>query len=194
MNDVISISAARKQEIESILAVLSCTITSREALYVSAPITSGKRLYNSLSKGSETKEVNSINTEFIKQHNRADVTNYIKSLRSKFPILIDPTIFDIPGWTQNDYRTLWCLVIKKFVIKAVFVDDWQYSNGCCFEYLCAVRSGVETLDQKFGPLSLSYGINLIEAVIREEALRGHIDFITGVLASLKELDQQSGAI
>ena len=47
--------------------------------------------------------------------------------------LIDPTALDVPGWRQNDYYEFWSKVIERHVRRAIFLDGWEHSTGCCLE-------------------------------------------------------------
>ena len=97
----------------------------------------------------------------------------IGNLRRRFPnVVIDPTALkDIDGWTQDDYRYLWARAIEQYATTVVFIDGWQYSNGCCYEFLIAYQASNDSrplvLDEHLKPLSLEQGLSLITAAIDE---------------------------
>ncbi|HKB67181.1 MAG TPA: hypothetical protein VKC61_15105 [Pyrinomonadaceae bacterium] len=158
--------------------ILASVVVGRSAVYVSAPITSGKRL---------ARWVGSRNVEFDPSHpdNYADfqrevlepncehAQNIIGDLRKRFPnVLIDPTALkDIDGWTQDDYRYLWAKVIEQYATTVVFIDGWQYSNGCSYEFLVSYQSASDhcplVLDENLTPLTLEKGLILIRVASNE---------------------------
>lgn len=167
-----------EREVEALLNILASVVVGRSAVYVSAPITSGKRL---------ARWVGSRNVEFDPSHpdNYADfqrevlepncehAQNAIINLRKKFPnVLVDPTALkDVDGWTQDDYRYLWAKVIEQYATTAVFLDGWQYSNGCSYEFLVSYQSASDhcplVLDENLKPLTLDQGLTLIGAATHE---------------------------
>ena len=169
---------AHEREVAALLNVLGSVIIGRSAVYVSAPITSGKRL---------ARWVGSRNVEFDPSHpdNYADfqrevlepncehAQDVISNLRKKFPdVVIDPTALkDIEGWTQNDYRDLWSKVIGEYAKTVVFIDGWQYSNGCSYEFLVSYQSPRDhcplVLNEDLKPLTLDQGLTLIRAASTE---------------------------
>ena len=158
--------------------ILASVIVGRSAVYVSAPITSGKRL---------ARWVGSRNVEYDPSHpdNYADFQRevlepncehaqvIISNLRTKFPnVVIDPTALkDIDGWIQDDYRYLWAKVIEQYATTVVFIDGWQYSNGCSYEFLISYQSASDhcplVLDENLKPLTLEQGLRLIRAASNE---------------------------
>jgi hypothetical protein len=104
---------------------------------------------------------------------------------SKDPI-IDPTsVGDITGWTQNDYRSAWAQIIRAFAQRVLFVDGWQFSNGCAYEYLVAVQAGIPTLDEERAPIDIVKAANLLRAAISElSSLDVDAEFLRATLAQL----------
>ncbi len=117
----------------------------------------------------------------------------IGNLRTKFPnVVIDSTALkDIDGWTQDDYRYLWGKVIEQYATTVVFIDGWQYSNGCSYEFLISYQSASDhcpsVLDENLKPLTLEQGLTLIKAAINELNQAGlsteFLQQIAGQLAS-----------
>lgn len=182
----------REGEIEAMLNVLSTAVEGRAAVYLSAPITSGRR-YTAwrVSRGGSAPEPSQeeVRREVI-EHNRAHAARVAQWLRSSCgATLVDPTrLEDLPGWTQDDYRTFWALVVERFACRVFFLDDWQYSNGCSYEFLTALRCGVPTFDERERPLSLAEGMRLVGAAVAE--MRGQslpTSFLERVLEELARL-------
>jgi len=167
-----------EREVAALLSVLGSVIVGRSGVYVSAPITSGMRLARWLkSRNVEYDPSHPENyAEFqreVLEPNCEHAQEIISNLRTKFPnVVIDPTALkDIDGWTQNDYRYLWGKVIEQYATTVVFIDGWQYSNGCSYEFLVSYQSATDhcplVLNEKLEPLTLEAGLLLIKAAINE---------------------------
>jgi len=187
-----------EREVFALLNILGSVVVGRSAVYVSAPITSGMRL---------ARWLRSRNVEFDPSHpesyaefqrevlepNCEHAQEIIGNLRTKFPnVVIDSTALkDIDGWTQDDYRYLWGKVIEQYATTVVFIDGWQYSNGCSYEFLISYQSASDhcpsVLDENLKPLTLEQGLTLIKAAINELNQAGlsteFLQQIAGQLAS-----------
>lgn len=183
--------------IEALLNGLGCVIGDRSAVYVSTPITSGRRFAH----WSSTRDI-----EFDLSHpetylefkrevldpNSEHARVIIKDLRIRFnEALIDPTALrDIEGWVQDDYRVLWGKVIEQYADTAVFLDGWQYSNGCTYEFLVANRMTPRPsiLNEDLQPLTLEEGIGLVkQAILELQNSKLPTDFLQQVLHALTKL-------
>ena len=167
-----------EREVEALLNILASVIVGRSAVYVSAPITSGRRLAQWL--GSRNVEFDPSHPESYAEFQREvlepnceHAQDIISDLRKRFPnVVIDPTALkDIDGWTQDDYRYLWAKVIEQYATTVVFIDGWQYSNGCSYEFLVSYQSASDqcplVLNENLKPLTLEQGLILIKAAINE---------------------------
>jgi hypothetical protein len=187
----------RGREIESLLNLLRSVVVDRAAVYVSTPITSGRRFVDwSRRRNLETDLSHpATHQEFVREvlgPNNEHARTIIKKLRSMFPqALIDPTALkDIEGWTQNDYRVLWAKVIEQCAGTVVFLDEWQYSNGCAFEFLIANRLGPQPsiLNEALSPLTLEQGTHLVRSAILElQTAKFPTEFLQQVLNQLTKL-------
>ncbi len=183
----------RAGEIEVMLNVLSTAVEGRAAVYMSAPITSGRR-YSAWrmrlgGRAPQPGHEEELKREVV-EHNRAHAERVAQWLRASCgATLVDPTrLEDLPGWTQDDYRTFWALVVERFACRAFFLDDWQYSNGCSYEFLTAWRCGAPTFDERGASLPLTEGMRLIRSAIgemREQSLP--TSFLECVLEELAKL-------
>jgi hypothetical protein len=178
--------------------VLTSIIEGRGAVYVSAPITSGRRLVEWGKEYHFDKADPEHQDEFQREvvgPNREHARQIVRQLRREFPgVLIDPTAMeDIEGWTQDDYRYLWGRIIAHSVKTVVYIDGWQYSNGCAYEFLVAWRCPVETLNEELQPLSLEEGLQLIRAAIAELQEAGQktafLERVAEELESLKAAEE-----
>jgi hypothetical protein len=176
--DMFPPATTHEREVEALLNILNSVIVGRSAVYVSAPITSGRRL---------AQWIGSRNIEFDPSHpenyaefqrevlepNCAHAQDIISKLRKEFStVVIDPTALkDIDGWTQDDYRYLWARVIKRYATTVVFIDGWQYSNGCSYEFLVSYQSAEDhcplVLNENLKPLTIDQGLTLIRTAITE---------------------------
>lgn len=187
------------REVKAILEFLNCTIRTEKVAYMSAPITSGKRIIEVHSNGSKQNSVKSqsYNIEQVKEANIKHAKEISKKLRDRIGgILIDPTLVgDIEDWKQNDYHFAWAEIIKKYVKTAFFVDDWNYSKGCSYEFLVSKQIEIETFDENLQPLSVSEGIELIQNAIKDHNLHNlPTDFQQSVLDELCKLEVKQSKI
>jgi hypothetical protein len=189
-------SPVQRDAIQILLELFTSVIDGRNAVYLSAPITSGKRFSNWYNQNGKTLDYK--NPDYHRNHlreviepNRAHAKDIVRKLRNDLKgILIDPTaVPDFPRWTQDDYRTFWALVIERYVHTVVFMDGWQYSLGCSYEFLIACRIGALTFDEYQRPLSIDEGMALIQTAISDMAhLHESIAFLECVVKGLKEVN------
>jgi hypothetical protein len=188
---------AKCDDIKKILEVLRGVVPRRSAIYVSAPITSGRRLaeWYVRSNGSLPRRSHPLYDEqHVKQviePNREHAAAIVNRVREKFPnrIIIDPTaVADLDGWTQDDYRYFWGEVINQSTATVVFVDGWQFSSGCAYEFVVATRAGTEILDEQGEPLSLQTGKGLLREAITE--ISPAADAATFLHALLEDLEPE----
>jgi hypothetical protein len=156
------------------LCVLGCAVGGGGATYLSAPITSGKRFsdWHARSNGDVSLSRPGRREEFEREvvaPNRERVRELVAELRRTCAgALIDPTaLADLPNWTQDDYRVFWSRVIETFAGRVVLVDGWQYSNGCSYEFLTALRKRIPAFDERQRPLPPAEGLRLLRAAIAE---------------------------
>ncbi|MDX6444655.1 MAG: hypothetical protein QOH71_1729 [Blastocatellia bacterium] len=167
---------AKTDDIEKILEVMRGIVPEHGAIYVSAPITSGRRLTDWYVRSNGSLP-NRSHPDYATQHvreviepNRAHAAAIVHDVRARFPdrIIIDPTaVADLDGWTQDDYRFFWGEVIRRFATSVVFVDGWQFSSGCAYEFVIATEAGVGTLDERLEPLSFQSGKALLREATRD---------------------------
>ena len=151
-------------------------VVNHSAVYVSTPITSGRR-FADWSSGRDWKvDLSHPQTyqEFLREvlePNNKHARKIIRQLRSLFPkTLIDPTsLNDIEGWTQDDYRVLWGRVIEQYSGSVVFLDGWEYSNGCAYEFLVAnqMTPRPSIVKESLEPLTFEEGTQLLKEALNE---------------------------
>jgi hypothetical protein len=186
-----------EREINSMLNGLGCVTIDHSAVYVSTPITSGRRFAHWSRNRDIELDLSHPETylEFkreVLEPNSEHAREIIKNLRTVFTkALIDPTALrDIEGWVQDDYRVLWAKVIEQYANTVVFLDGWHYSSGCTYEFLVAYRMTPRPsiLQEGLQPLTLEEGIRLMrQAIVELQNSRLPTDFLHRVLSELTKL-------
>jgi hypothetical protein len=184
-----------KDKIDTVVKVLASVVDGRTAVYLSAPITSGKRFLEWCTH--LNKDLSPFSSQYRDAHireviepNRRHTRALVQKLRCTLPdVLFDPTaVMDLPDWTQGDYRHLWARIIEQYVKTAVFADEWHYSNGCAYEFLIAQQSGAMTLNQRQQPISIEEGLHLIHSAIIELQVNAQPTiFLEAVLRELSKI-------
>jgi hypothetical protein len=176
----------REHEVEAFVAGLASVVERAAAIYVSSPLTSGRRAAEWHSQNGQGE-----NPEGFKRHvftpNRADAAEYVRELRERTGReVIDPgAVDDISGWAQDDYRVCWGRVIQEYAKAVVFREGWQYSSGCAYEFVVAQEAGLEVVDESWSPLSVADGRTLLSSAREDLRSQGSsVDFLDGVLSSL----------
>jgi hypothetical protein len=183
---------------EHMLRAMSSIIATKGAIYCSAPITSGRRHLQWLSKnGLSYDNVDDLPSEHALSHrdavvrkNREHARAVVADLRERSTVpVIDPTAMGhIPGWSQANWLDFWQSVIAKFAIRVVFLDDWQFSAGCSAEFLFAHTRSIPAFDERGNALSLIDGARLIERAIAVNTSQRHsVSRIENVLERIRLL-------
>jgi hypothetical protein len=159
-----------------LLELLDGVVEDRQAIYISVPITTGKRFLE-WRRGLGAQLAPS-DEHYSKEHethviepNQANVKPILQSVRNHLRrearegVVIDPTTLQVSSWTQADYYTFWTTVIARYVSTAVFMNGWEFSSGCTKEFLAAVRAGAELLQEDLRPLNLIEGERLVRNAI-----------------------------
>jgi hypothetical protein len=164
-------SAKVQADFEKLLSVYRTTVAGRSATYVSTPLTTGERLsdwlHQSTPKPEKGVEYDEQLRKLVIEPNRQAAAQFVARLRRGVNVVvIDPTALpDMPGWSQEDYHSFWGQVIERYASKVVFMDGWNYSSGCTYEFLVAHASHARVLDQAMRPLSRSKGREMIRTAI-----------------------------
>jgi hypothetical protein len=164
----------KTKDIELILTGMKIAVNGRKVVYISLPITTGKRFLDWHANFESNLGIS--DCAYLREHkrhvvspNRENVQKIMKGLEKKVGRdIISPTLLrDLPGWTQDDYRTLWARVLKEYVNMVVFAEGWEYSNGCAYEFLVATQMGIRRVNEHLRPLSLDQGIRKISKAIQD---------------------------
>lgn len=197
-NSDITIESPNKAAIDLMLEVYESVVDGTDVFYCSAPVTSGKRYINWLERiGKCFVDIDSADKDYQESHfreviepNRLHAQQIIKSLREQTGcIVVNPTALPpLPDWTQRDWHSFWEKVIERYVTTAFFINDWQYSKGCVYEFWVAQRQRIPTFDEGKCSLSLEAGINMVaEAIVVMQEQGQSTTFNEMILDRLKEL-------
>jgi hypothetical protein len=105
--------------------------------------------------------------------------------------VIDPGPLKVPDWkAQDPYYAFWETLIRSHVREVRFNEDWQYSNGCTYEFAVAFDERIPTLDSEGTELNHYEAVGLVrKAVIdlKEDGfdvtkLREHLQRIESLLS------------
>ncbi len=199
----ISPGKSKKTSIDMMLMVYASVINGNYAVYCSAPITTGRRYFDWLKKIEQSfLDIDNTDIRYRESHfqeviepNRAHAQNIINEIRKKSLIVIDPTALDnIDGWTQEDWYYFWGKVIERYADNVLFIDGWQYSNGCVTEFWVACTKQIPVLDENQCFLSLEKGIEMIKEAI--SILRPHfsVDKLENTLYKLIQLSNELSTV
>jgi hypothetical protein len=144
-----------------------------QAIYVSTPITTGQLFVEWYRQ--EGYQLPRESDMYVTAH-RANVVlpnvqraaRFIELLRwREVGLIVDPTTLDVPGWDQELYHSFWAQVLERHVRRVIFLDGWEFSRGCTFEFTTAQRLGLDCVDESLNELTLDAGRARIEAAIAE---------------------------
>lgn len=146
--------------------------------YVSTPINTGEKFISWYKEQGKLLDKNS--EEYIKakqknviEANALITKKYIEQLRRNTnKIVIDPTMFEgkTLNWGQDEFYNFWSNVIDKLIDEVIFIDGWEYSIGCCYELLAAVKKGINIYSQDMVILTMSECIEKLKNSINEYTL------------------------
>jgi hypothetical protein len=122
------------------------------------------------------------------QYNSTRVRGLVAELRRSLasPVINPTAIADLPGWTQSDYRVLSGRVIERYVHTVIFVDGWEYSLGCSYEFLVARQTEAKTVAQNLEEISIAEGVRLIREAANElQQMGGNTSFLQAVAQELE---------
>jgi hypothetical protein len=156
------------------LSLLDCVIFDREAVYASSEFTTGKRFYelcrqNKVHSGEELKR--RLGDQYAAQllePNREAGIAFSRHIRSfGHNLVVTPNPFLAPQWSQAEYLGLWEQVIQRKCHQVFFNKDWQFSNGCTFEYLVGLKAGILLFSHNNKPLPVSLAKEMVGDAIVE---------------------------
>ncbi|HEV3219545.1 MAG TPA: hypothetical protein VGZ48_07220 [Candidatus Acidoferrales bacterium] len=182
-----------REEVEMVFSGIDCVLNGERAIYCSSELTTGLRLYSAL-RENKVKSAGELKEKMGGPWYTANIWNanvkssneFARSVRRASKdkeIVITPAPFSAPGWGQHEYLLFWETLLRTRIKSAWFNHNWQYSNGCTFEFAVALHAGLYTFDHRGDALDRAAGIDLIQSAIKELAkdgfdvgkLRGHLE-------------------
>jgi hypothetical protein len=171
-----SFTRHHREEMDMAFSAMDCLLLGRKAIYASTELTTGLRLYTELrarqlKTGDELRETmgrawysaNIFDANVEAGRRFADA---VRERADGAPV-ITPGPFSAPGWSQAEYLGFWETLIRTRVSAVWFNENWQYSNGCVFEFAVACHASVGTFDHRGRPLSRAEGAGLVRAALAE---------------------------
>jgi len=168
------IDGRSSSDVKSFANLLKSITDGKKTIYISVPITTGPiflQWYHAEGSALDpsSQEYKAKHQENVISKNREIAWRKIKEIRAvnSNALIIEPTPFFISQWAQEEYHFFWGKIIEDCVNKVILLDGWQYSAGCCYEFLKAMYSGIETVAENGMPLSRGLGSSLILNAIQE---------------------------
>jgi hypothetical protein len=165
------------EEVAMVFSALDCALHRGHVIYASSELTTGLRLYEVLRKhnlktSDELKQ--QLGAGWYRTHiwdpNEKSAIQFAEAVRATLrddTIVITPAPFYASQWNQSEFLYLWEQLLRTRVQSVRFNVNWQYSNGCTFEFAVAEDAGLPIFDHTGDPLPRSAGIELIgEAIAR----------------------------
>ena len=152
------------------LSMVRSVCGSMKHQYLSGPITGGKRYIDACTTALHTPSKKLDRAAGVIEANAAALKVKAEKIRlEEMTPVIEPGSFEVgfPGWGQPDYLALWEKVIAEHASAVRFLDGWEYSAGCAFEYLCALRHEVPTIDEWGDDLNSDKALTLLADAIAE---------------------------
>jgi len=166
-----------REEMDMAFSALDCLLNGEKAIYASAELTTGRRLYNAFHEfGVKTvdelkqlkgKDWYGANIWDANVKSAKEFAVQVRETDGRRTLVISPAPFSAPGWTQPEYLAFWEQLLRTRIGATWFKSDWQYSNGCTFEFAVCADAGLSTLDHQGNPLSVRQAAELIDGAIRE---------------------------
>lgn len=164
-------------QVEMLIAAYESIFIGKAGIYVSTPITTGKRLVDLLLKNGvrhreELKRklgdheadlaLKKVTEENIQSGE--ELTTYLKNLG--LTNVINPARFQAVHFEQDHYNHFWAILIERKICSVYFNHNWEYSHGCRTEYLATIRHNVPAHDETGKPLSSLLAITKLNAALR----------------------------
>jgi hypothetical protein len=166
-----------REEADMAFSMLDSILNREKAIYASAELTTGRRLYNALREfhvktAADLKQLKGKDwyTTNIWDANVKSAQDFAAHIREKVggkTLVITPAPFSASGWTQPEYLAFWEQLLRTRISSTWFKSDWQYSNGCTFEFAVSADAGLPTFDHEGNPLSVRQAAGMIDAAIHD---------------------------
>jgi hypothetical protein len=162
------------------LSALDCVLKpGKTAIYCSSELTSGRRWYRILEqhgvrsnpalKGklgeAEYERAYQMNMDANKGWS-ARFATIVRHSHDDGTEVIDPGPLTVPDWKKQDpYYAFWETLIRHHMREVRFNQDWQFSNGCTYEFAVALDERIPTLDSEGTELSPYEAVELVRKAV-----------------------------
>ena len=164
-----------QQEMEICFSALDCVLNAEKGIYASSELTTGGRLYRAMREAgvktvAELREVRgkdwySANIWDANVKSACEFAGRIRAQLQGKSLVVTPAPFSAPDWSQPEYLAFWEQLLRTRINTVWFNQNWQYSNGCTFEFAVGVDAGLALFDHQGQALTTRQGAQLIEAAI-----------------------------
>src|SRR5437762_3292272 len=114
--------------IELVLSAFESSLGNRQALYLSCPITTGKRALQFWAKYPEQATIEPVfSQEFFQEVAKPNreaafaASERLEKLQNR-PVINPAKLKVIPGWKRDHYHQMWKYIIQKHTSELAFVD------------------------------------------------------------------------
>jgi len=105
--------------------------------------------------------------EAVRIPNQLAALALAKRLRTAGATVVEPVTFVRPSWSQSDFYFFWGEVIRRFVDRVIFMDGWESSRGCVWEFYTATSKHIRTENEAGAVISCADAINRIRHQIQK---------------------------
>jgi hypothetical protein len=163
-----------------ILSMADCFTRDEKAIYCSSELTTGIRLYTACLDNATTDRyalADKLGKDWLRDNvfklNETEANRFAGAIQHKHNhTTISPAALFVPEWGQHDYLSFWETLIKTRIREVHFNENWQFSNGCTFEYAAARAAGLSTFDKDGVVLDPEQASKLIRQAIDWLTARG----------------------
>ncbi|HTA72445.1 MAG TPA: hypothetical protein VK776_29400 [Bryobacteraceae bacterium] len=192
------------EEVKMTFSAIDCVLHRGHVIYGSSELTTGFRLYEAL-HNLNLKTRDELKRQMGESWYQTQIfdTNvrlaieFAEAVRSTLrdnTIVITPAPFTAPGWSQPEYLAFWEELLRTRIKSVWFNRNWQFSNGCAFEFAVAQDAGLPTFDHSGQVLTRESGIHLISAAIQQleqwgldaSTLRKNLEFVPADSTPIRE--------
>ena len=171
-----------QEEVQIVFSAIDCVLNGEKAIYCSSELTTGLKLYEAMKNNGVTSRAaleEKLGKEWVKLNifgvNEKSANRFAQSVRhtlSDKTMVITPAPFSAPGWSQPEYLAFWETLIRTRIKAAWFNRNWQYSNGCTFEFAVAQDAGIPTFDRNGDVLDRQTAIESVRTAVERLSSEG----------------------
>lgn len=164
----------KRPDQSSILSsMVDCFVKGTKAFYCSSELTTGIRLYTACLSHDVTDRyalTNKLGKEWLRDNvfvvNEQAANSFALSIeQNQNHTTISPACLFVPEWGQHDYLSFWETLITTRISEVWFNDNWQYSNGCTFEFIAAREADLPCYDARGNVLEVNFAVDLMHRAI-----------------------------